>query len=57
MGEVIQLAIIRELSEELERLNQELSDLFYERDHLKLVVCENIQTQYMLVFGYLEYEL
>lgn len=57
MGEVIQLAIIRELSEEIERLNQELSDLFYERDHLKLVVCENIQTQYMLVFGYLEYEL
>ena len=34
----------QELKEDLERLNQKLSDLFFERDQLVLVICKNIET-------------
>lgn len=34
-----------------------MAELFLERDNIYYVVCENIKTQYMLIFGSLEYKI
>lgn len=44
------------LKEEIEKLHTELSILLLERDELKYVECKNIEMQYMLTLGSLEYK-
>lgn len=44
------------LKKEVEKLRTEISMLLLERDELKLVVCKNIETAYMLALGSLEYK-
>lgn len=44
------------LKEEIEKLRTELSMLLLERDELKYVECKNIEMQYMLTLGSLEYK-
>lgn len=45
-----------ELKKEVEKLRTEISMLLLERDELRLVVCKNIETAYMLALGSLEYK-
>lgn len=44
------------LKAEVEKLRTEISMLLLERDELRLVVCKNIETAYMLAIGGLEYK-
>lgn len=44
------------LKAEVEKLKTELSTLLLERDELRLVICKNIETAYMLALGSLEYK-
>lgn len=44
------------LKKEVEKLRTEISMLLLERDELRLVVCKNIETAYMLALGSLEYK-
>ncbi len=44
------------LKAEIEKLHTELSMLLLERDNLRYVECKNIEMQYMLMFGSLEYK-
>lgn len=44
------------LKAEVEKLRTEISMLLLERDELRLVVCKNIETAYMLALGALEYK-
>lgn len=44
------------LKSDVERLHTEISMLLLERDELRLVVCRNIETAYMLSLGSLEYK-
>ncbi len=43
------------LKAETEKLRTEVSMLLLERDDLRLVICKNIETAYMLALGSLEY--
>ena len=44
------------LKAEVEKLRAEISMLLLERDELRLVICKNIETAYVLAFGCLEYK-
>lgn len=44
------------LKEDIERTRTELSMLMLERDELQFVICKNIETEYMLKLGSLEYK-
>ena len=44
------------LKAEVEKLRTEISMLLLERDELRLVVCKNIETAYMLAVGSIEYK-
>ncbi len=44
------------LKAEMEKLRTEISMLLLERDELRLVICKNIETKYMLALGSLEYK-
>jgi len=44
------------LKAEVEKLRTEISMLLLERDELRLVVCKNIETAYMLSLGSIEYK-
>lgn len=44
------------LKTEVEKLRTELSMLLLERDELRLVICKNIETAYMLALGSFEYK-
>ncbi len=44
------------LKNEVEKMRTELSMLLSERDELQFVICKNIETQYMLKLGALEYK-
>ncbi len=57
MGEIIEFPAYKEAKEKITELKKTLTDLVYEKDNLKFVICENIKTQYMLNFGSLEYNL
>ena len=57
MGEIIEFPDIKRKKEELARLKKDLEDLLLERDNLLYITCENIKTNYMLIFGSLEYKL
>ena len=45
------------LQAEVEELRTEISRLLLERDELRLVICKNIETAYMLALGSLEYKV
>ena len=45
-----------QLVDAIHQLKNELSNVVYEFDHLRFHVCENIQMQYMLEFGNLQYQ-
>nr|WP_296155523.1 molecular chaperone DnaJ [uncultured Peptoniphilus sp.] len=57
MGQIIEFPDIKKLKEKIRFLRRELEDLYPEKEHLVGVVCENIQRDYTLVFGSLEYKL
>jgi len=44
------------LKSDVEKLHTEISMLLLERDELRLVICKNIETAYMLSLGSLEYK-
>lgn len=44
------------LTKEIEKLHTELSMLLLKHDELKYVQCKNIETQYILTLGSLEYK-
>ncbi len=46
----------QKLKDEVEKLRTELSMLLLERDELRFVICRNIETEYMLKLGSLEYK-
>jgi len=46
----------QKLKDDVERLSTELSMLMLERDELRFVICKNIETEYMLKLGSLEYK-
>lgn len=54
MAEIIIFPEYEKLNKEIKKLRTELSILFLERDELKLVICKNIEAEYMLRLGALE---
>lgn len=44
------------LKDEVEKMRTELSMLLLERDELRFVICKNIETEYMLKLGSIEYK-
>lgn len=54
-GNVIVLPDFEKLKNEVERMRTELSMLLLERDELQFVICKNIETEYMLKLGSIEY--
>lgn len=57
MGEMTPFSTGDNARERILALRLELEKLFYERDELISIDCENIKMQYMLIFGGLEYKL
>lgn len=56
MDVMIVLPEFEELKKEVEKLRTELSMLVLERDELRFVICRNIEMEYMLRLGGLEYK-
>lgn len=57
MGKIIEFPDNKKLREKLSNLKTTLAELVLKRDNLYYVVCKNIKTQYMLIFGSLEYKV
>lgn len=57
MNKIIEFPDVKKLQDEIQLLKKSLEDLLLERDELRLVVCENIKTAYMLEIGSLEYKV
>lgn len=57
MGELIEFPDLKQSRETVRKLKQDLEALLLEREHLRSVVCVNIQREYTLIFGGLEYQL
>lgn len=55
-GNVIVFPDFKKLKSEVEKMRTELSMLLLERDELQFVICKNIETEYMLKFGSIEYK-
>lgn len=53
---IIEFPDFAKLKTEVERMRTELSMLLLERDELKHVICKNIEMEYMLKLGSLEYK-
>lgn len=53
---VIVFPDFEKLKSEVEKMRTELSMLLLERDELQFVVCKNIETEYMLKLGSIEYK-
>lgn len=53
---VIVFADFENLKSEVEKMRTELSMLLLERDELQFVICKNIETEYMLKLGSIEYK-
>lgn len=53
---VIVFPNFEKLKNEVERMRAELSMLLLERDELQFVICKNIETEYMLKLGSIEYK-
>ena len=56
MAEIIIFPEYEKLTKEIKKLRTELSMLLLERDELKLVICKNIETKYMLELGGIEHK-
>lgn len=54
-GNIIVFPDFEKLKNEVERMRTELSMLLLERDELQFVICKNIETEYMLKLGSIEY--
>lgn len=54
-GNVIVFPDFEKLKNEVEKMRAELSMLLLERDELQFVICKNIETEYMLKLGSIEY--
>ena len=54
MKEMIVSPVYEQLKKEIEELRRQLSESLFELDQLRLVVCVNIETEYMLQVGDLE---
>ena len=57
MGDLIEFPDVKQSREAVRKLKEDLEALLLEREHLRGVVCVNIQREYTLVFGGLEYQL
>ena len=57
MGQIIEFPDDKRAGEKIQELKKTLENLVFERDNLKFVICENIKTEYMLIFGSLEYRI
>lgn len=55
-GNVIVFPDFEKLKSEVEKMRTELSTLLLERDELQFVICKNIETEYMLKLGSIEYK-
>ena len=55
-GNVIVFPDFEKLKKEVEKMRTELSMLLLERDELQFVICKNIETEYMLKLGSIEYK-
>ena len=55
-SDVILFPDFEKLKAEVDKLRTELSILIYERDELVLVECKNLEMEYMLDLGDLEYK-
>lgn len=55
-GNVIVFPDFEKLKNEVERMRTESSMLLLERDELQFVICKNIETEYMLKLGSIEYK-
>lgn len=55
-GNVIVFPDFEKLKSEVEKMRTELSMLLLERDKLQFVICKNIETEYMLKLGSIEYK-
>lgn len=55
-GNVIVFPDFEKLKNEVEKMRTELSMLLLERDELQFVICKNIETEYMLKLGSIEYK-
>lgn len=55
-GKVIVFPDFEKLRNEVEKMRTELSMLLLERDELQLVICKNIEMEYMLKLGSIEYK-
>lgn len=55
-GSVIVFLGFEKLKSEVEKMRTELSMLLLERDELQFVICKNIETEYMLKLGSIEYK-
>ena len=55
-GNVIVFPDFEKLKSEVEKMRTELSMLLLERDELQFVFCKNIETEYMLKLGSIEYK-
>ncbi len=53
---VIVFPDFEKLKSEVEKMRTELSMLLLERDELQFVICKNIETEYMLKLGSIEYK-
>lgn len=53
---IIPFPDFQKLKEEIEKLRTELSILVLERDELRFVICKNIEMEYVLKIGGLEYQ-
>lgn len=57
MGDLIEFPDVKQSREKIRRLKNDLEALLLEREHLRSVICVNIQREYTLVFGGLEYQI
>ena len=55
-GNVIVFPDFEKLKSEVEKMRTELSMLLLERDELRFTICKNIETEYMLKLGGIEYK-
>ena len=55
-GNVIVFPDFEKLKNKVEKMRTELSMLLLERDELQFVICKNIETEYMLKLGSIEYK-
>ena len=57
MGQIIEFPNDKKSKDKIRKLKKTLENLVFERDNLKYIICENIKTEYMLIFGSLEYKI